>query len=62
MYVGVIRENMIQRNMKLNQVNGKNVTLTKNDGGIEVNGAKVLAVVPTSNGIVYVIDKVLLPE
>ena len=61
-YVGVIRENMIQRNMKLNQVNGKNVTLTKNDGGIEVNGAKVLAVVPTSNGIVYVIDKVLLPE
>ena len=56
-YVGVIRENMIQRNMKLNQVNGKNVTLTKNDGGIEVNGAKVLAVVPTSNGIVYVIDR-----
>lgn len=61
-YVGVIRENMIQRNMNLNQVNGKNVTLTKSENGIEVNGAKVLAVVPTSNGIVYVIDNVLLPE
>ena len=61
-YVGVIRENMIQRNMNLNQVNGKNVKLTKNENGIEVNGAKVLAVVPTSNGIVYVIDNVLLPE
>jgi uncharacterized surface protein with fasciclin (FAS1) repeats len=61
-YVGVIRENMIQRNMNLNQVNGKNVKLTKNENGIEVNGAKVLAVVPTSNGIIYVIDNVLLPE
>ncbi|HEY9488113.1 MAG TPA: fasciclin domain-containing protein [Chryseosolibacter sp.] len=61
-YVGVIRENMIQRNMTLNQVNGKNVTVTKSENGIEVNGAKVLAAVPTSNGIVYVIDTVLLPE
>lgn len=61
-YVGVIRENMIQRNMTLNQVNGKNVRLTKNENGIEVNGVKVLAAVPTSNGIVYVIDTVLLPE
>ncbi|MEX2233446.1 MAG: fasciclin domain-containing protein [Cyclobacteriaceae bacterium] len=61
-YVGVIRENMIKRNMTLNQVNGKNVTVTKNENGIQVNGAKVLAVVPTSNGIVYVIDTVLSPE
>ena len=61
-YVGVIRENMIRGNMTLNQVNGKNVTVAKNGHGIEVNGAKVLAVVPTSNGIVYVIDTVLLPQ
>lgn len=60
-YVGVIRENMIQRKMSLNQVNGKNVTVTKSESGIEVNGAKVLAVIPTSNGIIYVIDTVLLP-
>ncbi len=61
-YVGVIRENMIQRKMTLNQVNGKNVALTKDQDVIEVNGAKVLAVVPTSNGIIYVVDSVLLPE
>ena len=61
-YVGVIRENMIRGNMTLNQVNGKNVTVAKNGHSIEVNGAKVLAVVPTSNGIVYVIDNVLLPQ
>ncbi|MDQ2657276.1 MAG: fasciclin domain-containing protein [Bacteroidota bacterium] len=48
--------------MTLNQVNGKNVNVTKEKDVIEVNGAKVLAVVPTSNGIVYVIDTVLLPE
>jgi uncharacterized surface protein with fasciclin (FAS1) repeats len=57
-YVGVIRESMIQRNMKLNQVNGKNVTVTKNGGKLQVNGSNILATVPTSNGIIYVIDNV----
>lgn len=60
-YVGVIRENMIQNGMKLDQVNGKKVSFTKEGDKILVNGAKILATVPTSNGIVYVIDKVLLP-
>jgi uncharacterized surface protein with fasciclin (FAS1) repeats len=60
-YVGVIRENMIQNGMSLNQVNGKNVTLTKEGESILINGAKVLGIVPSSNGIIYVIDQVLLP-
>jgi uncharacterized surface protein with fasciclin (FAS1) repeats len=60
-YVGVIRENMIQNDMNLNQVNGKNVKLTKEGDAILVNGAKIIATVPTSNGIIYVIDQVLLP-
>lgn len=60
-YVGVIRESMIRDGMKLDQVNGKKVTLTKSDNSILVNDARILASVPTSNGIVYVIDKVLLP-
>jgi len=46
----------------LNQVNGKNVSLTKSDGKLQVNGANITGTVETSNGIVYVIDKVLLPE
>jgi uncharacterized surface protein with fasciclin (FAS1) repeats len=37
------------------------VTLHKKDGKITVNGANVLAVVKASNGVVYVIDGVLLP-
>ncbi len=61
-YVGVIRETMIQDGMTLNQVNGKNVTLKKSAEGNLVNDANILAVVPTANGIIYVVDKVLLPQ
>lgn len=60
-YVGVIRESMIRNGMKLDQVNGKKITLTKEGDKIFVNGAPILAAVSSSNGIVYVIDKVLLP-
>ena len=61
-YVGVIRESMIQESMTLNQVNSKNITLKKSGDQIQVNGANVIATVPASNGIIYVIDGVLLPE
>lgn len=60
-YVGVIRENMLKNGMNLNQVNGKNVTLTKEGDKRQVNGAAILGAVQTSNGIIYVIDQVLLP-
>ncbi len=61
-YVGNIREDMIRDGMTLNQVNLQNVTLTKSvDGKIKVNDANVLGVVKASNGVVYVIDTVLLP-
>jgi len=61
-YVGVIRESMVHGAMNLNQVNGKNVSLASNDGKLQVNGANVSATVETSNGIIYVIDKVLIPQ
>lgn len=61
-YVGVIRESMVQGEMNLNQVNGKNVMFSKNGNQLQVNGANVLATIQTSNGIIYVVDKVLLPE
>lgn len=61
-YVGVIRENMIQDGMSLNQVNGKNVKFTKSGNDLLVNGAKIVGTVSTSNGIIYVTDTVLIPE
>lgn len=60
-YVGVIREEMIQDGMNLNQVNLDNITLHKKGDAITVNDARVLGVVKASNGVVYVIDAVLLP-
>jgi uncharacterized surface protein with fasciclin (FAS1) repeats len=60
-YVGVIRESMVNGSMDLNQVNGKNVTLSKDGDKLKVNGNEILATVTTSNGIIYVIDNVLLP-
>lgn len=60
--VGVYKEDMFREGQVIGQVNGGNITITKRDGKIIVNGvANVVAAVPASNGIVYVIDAVLLP-
>lgn len=60
-YVGSIRESMITDGMTLNQVNGQNVNLAKSGEKLYVNGANIIATASTSNGIIYVIDQVLLP-
>lgn len=60
-YVGVIRESMVQGTVNLNQVNGKNVSVSKDGDKLKVNNSNVLAAVPTSNGIIYIIDSVLIP-
>lgn len=60
--VGVFKEDMLQDGQVIGQVNGGNITISKKDGKIKVNGvANVIATVPASNGIVYVIDAVLTP-
>ena len=41
--------------------NGSKVTFKVKDGKVTVNGANIVASVPASNGIVHVIDGVLLP-
>lgn len=61
-FVGVINTDMVKNGRVLNQVNLKNVTLGNVDGVYTVNDAKIIASVKASNGIVHVIDKVLLPE
>jgi uncharacterized surface protein with fasciclin (FAS1) repeats len=46
---------------KLNQVNGADATITVKDGKHQINGANIVATVKASNGLVHVIDKVILP-
>ncbi len=45
----------------LGMVNGDNATIAVKDGKVTINGANIVASIRASNGMVHVIDKVLLP-
>lgn len=61
-YVGVIKTDMMNDGQVLGQANGDNITLTVKDGKVLVNGkSTILASVPASNGIIHVVDEVILP-
>lgn len=60
--VGIYNEDMFQDGQVIGQVNSQNITIGKKDGKITVNGtANVIGSVRASNGMIYVIDQVLLP-
>ncbi len=60
--VGVYKPENMQDGQVLGMVNGGNVTFHMKDGQLMINDAKVVATVPAANGLVCVIDKVLLPQ
>lgn len=55
------KTDQMQDGQIIGMANGDNVTVTVRDGKLKVNGAGIIASVPASNGIVHVIDAVLLP-
>lgn len=58
--VGVFKTENMSDGQSIGQVNGGNITITKKDGKFFVNGtAEIKATIPASNGVIYVIDKVL---
>lgn len=60
--VSSIKAEDLKDGQTLGMVNGDNVTITKKDGKIFLNGtAQVIASIPASNGTIHVIDAVLLP-
>ncbi|HRC33753.1 MAG TPA: fasciclin domain-containing protein, partial [Bacteroidia bacterium] len=60
--VGGYKQDYLTDGQTINQANLKNITINIKDGKMMVNGTvNVVATVPASNGIVYVIDQVLLP-
>ncbi|OIR02910.1 cell surface lipoprotein MPB83 precursor [mine drainage metagenome] len=60
--VGVYKPESFQDGQTIGQVNGDNITISKKDGKILVNGtATIIASITASNGIIHVIDGVLLP-
>lgn len=61
-YVGVIKTDYMKDGQTLGQVNGKNINVTVKDGKYMINGkANIIASIPASNGIIHVVDEVLLP-
>jgi uncharacterized surface protein with fasciclin (FAS1) repeats len=61
-YVGSLKTDLMQDGQTLNEVNGGNIIISKKDGKIVINNsATIIASIPASNGIIHVIDGVLLP-
>ena len=61
-YVGVLKAEYMQDGQEFEQVNGGKVKITKKDDKVFVNGSEVVASIVTSNGIIHVINDVLLPK
>ena len=60
--VGVYKTENIQDGQNLGMANGQNINLGVKDGKVVVNGAaNVIASIPAANGIIHVVDGVLLP-
>jgi len=61
--VGVYQMEAFKDGQVLGEVNGGNITLNVKDGKVIINNsANIVASIPTSNGIIHVIDAVLLPK
>lgn len=61
-YVGVLSTTLLQDGASFEQVNGGKIKITNKDGKILINDkAEITASINTSNGIIHVINEVLLP-
>lgn len=57
-----LKSSFFKDGMQMGMVNGDNITFQVKDGKVMINNsATIVASVPASNGIVHVIDAVLLP-
>lgn len=61
-YVGALKTEYMQDGLEYEQVNGSKVKITKKDNKVYVNGSEIVASITTSNGIIHVINDVLLPK
>ena len=60
--VGVYKTGNMKEGQKINMANLNDITLSVKDGRVVVNGtANVVASIPAANGIIHVVDAVLLP-
>jgi len=58
---GNYSKDFLKKFKKVGQASGEDATVEVKDDDVYVGGAKILASVPAGNGIVHVVDKVILP-
>ena len=58
---GTYRDALFKDGRKIFEANGDNVEIKKEGDDVFVNGSKILATIDASNGVIHVIDDVLLP-
>lgn len=61
-YVGNLKTEYMQDGQEYEQVNAGKIKITKVGDKVFVNGSEIVASIPTSNGIIHVINDVLLPK
>lgn len=61
-YVGVLDGVLLQDGANYDMVFGGKVKITQKDGKNYVNGSEIVGTVKTSNGVIHVINDVLLPQ
>lgn len=62
-FVASLKPESFEDGQTLGMVNGDNVTISVKDGVVKLNNsATIVSAIPASNGMVYVIDGVLLPS
>jgi uncharacterized surface protein with fasciclin (FAS1) repeats len=59
---GTYKDAYLKDGMNLFMANGSNAKIAVNEAGdVTVNGANILATIQATNGVIHVVDKVLLP-
>ena len=58
---GNYSKDFLKKFKKLGQAGGESVTVEVKGDDVYVGGAKIIASIPAGNGIVHVVDKVILP-
>lgn len=58
---GIYKDNLLNDGRMLYQATGHYVKIENKEGVVTVEGAKILGSVDAANGVVHVVDKVLLP-
>ncbi len=58
---GNYSKDFLKKFKKLGQAGGESVPIEVKGEDVYVGGAKILASIPAGNGIVHVVDKVILP-